>query len=258
MNTLFVRHFFIVFLIVSATVLLSACSSLEQPDQHPPEPNVIWRADFESASLANWHYLLNPQGIKISNENAADGKYAAHIMLQGTDDYLWNANPELNRSELQYQSRSVFEGSRTHLSFKFMLPETLPNTKHEIAYWESNKTYQQIMRFTLFGNRLSFGPSNSQNALNAQTIGDQAIEILPMTWYRVDMYINWSVENASVNVRINNQLENNELELANLSFPTLIDENEQAFFQIGLLRAQDDQAISIWIDDVVEYAHHYQ
>lgn len=228
--------------------LLIGCSSVSYSLEKATSKagsKVIWHASFEGQSLDEWDYLLHPQGIQISNEHVFAGQYAAKISLKGSQDFIWYNNPTLNRSEMQYKPNSVKDGNRTHIRFSFMLPKLFTDARHEFAYWESTASYQQLMRFNIAANRLSFSPA----------IGIQKNAILWMledlqagVWYTIDMRILWSSSESLGRISI--YLDGKSV-LLNHSMQTLL-KNEAAFIQLGILRDQTDLVETIWIDEVLE------
>lgn len=205
-----------------------------------------WHADFEDQSLEQWSYLLHPQGIEVSDEHAFAGQYAAKVTLEGTEDFIWYNNPALNRSEMQYKPNSIKEGDQTHIRFSFMLPRLFSDARHEFAYWESDGSYQQLMRFNIAANRLSFSPAlglQKNDVLWTMNTLDAGV------WYTVDMRIKWSSDENFGSISIDLNGEN---VVANHTMQTLL-KNEGAFIQLGILRDQTDAIETIWIDEVLEF-----
>jgi len=230
------------------TALLIGCSIPSYSLEETPSKvhsDVIWQASFEGQTLDGWNYLLHPLGIQISNEHAFGGEYAAKISLEGSQDFIWYNNPKLNRSEMQYKPNSVIEGKQTHMRFSFMLPELFTNSRHEFAYWESTQSYQQLMRFNLAANRLSFSPAiGIQKNKTLWTRED----LQPGVWYTIDMRILWSSSESLGRISI--YLDGKSV-LSKHSMQTLL-KNEAAFIQLGILRDQTDLVETIWIDEVLE------
>ncbi len=208
--------------------------------------DTLWKSDFESGNLDNWHYLLNKQGISISDQYQSQGAYAAKITVKGDANYLWHGKSFLNRVEMQYKPDTVADKGNTVMTWDVMFPELLSNARHEFAYWESDKSYQQIMRFDIAANRLSFRPSTSSQPLW------QFDELKPQTWYSMAMHVHWSAkpDEGFVSLWFDGQQVLDKAPMA-----TLLNEQEKAFIQFGILRDQTDRHETIWLDNVRELAN---
>ena len=203
----------------------------------------IWQSQFEDNSLSKWSYLLHPHGIQISSQHAACGKSAALITVKGDEDYWWHNNPALNRVEMQYSPDSVQPGNQTVFSWYFMLPEPLGEGIHQIGYWESNKTYQQIMRVEVQSSQLRF-----YHTLGQTYLGD-AISINPGQWYQVSMQVGWHHQSSLGNIAV---WLDRQPWIQEGTLQTLVSSEERAFVQIGLLRHAAAQDAKIWIDSAQE------
>lgn len=203
---------------------------------------VIWQDNCEQMSLEGWSYILNKQGISCSSEHKLVGQNATKVIIEGTDDYLWNNQASLNRVELQYAPDSVAEGQSTFFGWSFMLPNLRYNQPHEFGYWESNKHYQQIMRFTLDKNTLSFGPSNGKILWHYTSLKAEQ-------WYDIAMHIHWSnsPQLGFVTIWFDGQKV-----VDRASMKTLKSAQELAFIQLGILRQQVDKQETIWLDNIRE------
>lgn len=202
---------------------------------------VLWQANFENEKFNTLSYLLNPQGISIEKGKTRCGAVSAKLVVKGDPSYLWNDNPDLNRVEMQYQPQTVKPGGRTFISWYLMFPEQLVG-KHEFAYWESNRTYQQIMRFEVSQGQISFRDSKSGNAFW------KTKELETNKWYKVAMQIDWSAKQVGkVSVWWQDTLV-----VDAQSMQTLVSENEASFLQLGLLRKQAKASSTILIDHISE------
>lgn len=242
----------IVYIILLGAFLLltQACStqpkgnsqSLAIHKTHATSP-AKFHADFETQSLANWNYVLHPQGVEISNDHSFAGNYAAKIQVKGSPDYVWYNNPALNRSELQYLPQTVNEGGTTDISFAFMLPELFSHARHEFAYWESNKSYRQIMRFMIRANEIVF-----QSTIDKQSHW-QYQKLTAGQWYQLRMRIEWSSkpQQGAISIWFDQQL------VVDAQAITSLYADEGAFIQLGILRDLVSSPESIWIDEVIEH-----
>ena len=260
------RTLLCIFMLFSSSMFFGCTHSTNNNNSTAPK---IFHADFEEGSLDkgaldNWSYLLNPQGIEIISEDELKkesklsvyaGRHAAKITIKNSDDFLWNGADYLNRSELQYAPASAVEGGKTRISFAFMLPTLFTNSRHDFAYWESNQSYQQIMRFNLIGKTMSFQMSNADVKLWSFD------QLQPGTWYKVDMLVKWSSSEHGVDKTTQQGQQpgaikvwlDNQLVVDEKNIKTLV-ANEQAFFQIGILRDKQTLDEVIYLDEVIEYS----
>ena len=201
-----------------------------------------WSSDFSDPTLGEWSYQLNAQGIKVVNLDDDPSNPVARITIEGSEDYLWNGQPTLNRSELQHKPKGVAEGNMTTVKWRFMLPKLFTDSRHEFAYWESDASYQQIMRFNLSANRISFTDNSGVTAWsNARLQANK--------WYSMQMNIKWSTDANAGQVSI---FFDEELVLDKHNTKTLLD-NEKAFIQFGILRDQQSTQETIYLDDVESF-----
>jgi Polysaccharide lyase len=126
-----------------------------------PSPRVVpvpaaprWRGDFETGDLSQWTYLLNPRGLSVVEAPVAEGRHAARVEISAGD--LWPNG--LNRVELQEKPpRATFaEGARSCFAWRFFLPATLSEARHQIGYFESYPSYRQIMSVEVRGQAIAF------------------------------------------------------------------------------------------------------
>ena len=89
--------------------------------------------DFEEGNFDKWNFLLNQQGIQVVTLEGSGGNRVAEVKVKGSDDFLWNDDPALNRSELQHKPIGIEEGATSSVSWKFMLPELFSDSRHKKA-----------------------------------------------------------------------------------------------------------------------------
>ena len=113
-----------------------------------------WRGDFETGNLLQWSYLLNPRGLSVVDAPVAQGRHAARVEITERD--LWPNG--LNRVEVEYKPprATLAEGQRSCFAWRFFLPATLSDARHQIGYWESYPSYKQIMSFEVRGETIAF------------------------------------------------------------------------------------------------------
>lgn len=206
---------------------------------------VLWRGDFETGDISQWHTSINGAGLSVINHCSAAGKFAGKVHITGDAEFLWKNNKQLNRSEFHHRMPEGFtyEGKHTYFSFSFYLPKAFSNYKHELGYWESDKTWQQMFRFNITGTELSFQQSSAQDAFWKIKKG-----AAPGQWHQISMHIHWSIEKTlgSTQVWVNGK------DMGKQFFQTLPDKSVLMFTQIGVLRTQEDSTEEIFIDNAQE------
>jgi hypothetical protein len=201
--------------------------------------NNEWQADFQSKSLADWSYILHPQGIKLLPTPNESDNISAYMEIKGSPDYIWRGHEELNRVELQHKPLSTTTGDITTVSWRFMLPELFSEDTHQIAYWESDSSYQQSFRLQLNGEHLTLVSSvNNKQMWRMSAIKTQQ-------WYSISMRITWSTIEGNVQLMVDGEPQ------GDFVMPTLITDNENMFFQLGILRHKSESVEAIWLDDII-------
>ena len=119
---------------------------------------ILWQGNFETGDISQWSTPINPAGLSVTSECVFDGKHAGKVRLTGDESFLWKGNKFLNRSEFHHRNSAgmTHEGKDTFFAFSFYLPKKLSEHKHELGYWESDKSWQQTLRFNITGSELSF------------------------------------------------------------------------------------------------------
>lgn len=211
----------------------------------PASAEVYWRGNFETGDLTQWSYLLNPAGISLSSEHNAEGRYAAHVTIEGTPGYLWKNNPALNRVELQYrpEPKRNAEGSDLYFGWSFMLPELFALSRHEFGYWESAPGFHQIMRFNLSGESISFQMTAMQEPLWKSDAAIQANR-----WYDIAMHVHWSTDPAKGYVSV---WFDGDSVVARAPARTLVAGDDRVFIQLGILRDVTDTVEEIYLDNAL-------
>jgi hypothetical protein len=204
-----------------------------------------WRGDFETGDISQWNSPINPAGLSVVSDCTRTGKYAGKITLTGAAEFLWNGDPRLNRSELHWRGPvgSTDEGKETFFGFSFYLPKAFTPTRHEFAYWESDKTWQQVFRFNITGTELSLQESAAATPLWTLPAG-----ATPGVWHDVALHIHWSSDasKGAVQVWFDGK------DMGRHHFSTLPGKEALMFTQIGILRSQQDVVEEMLIDDAYE------
>jgi hypothetical protein len=209
---------------------------------HNAAAKTLWRADFETGDLLQWQHLINPAALSVTRDCVLAGNYAGKVTLSGDESLLWKGREDLNRSEFHYtpEASSTDEGKDTFFGFNFYLPQPLSNARHELGYWESDKTWQQMMRFAITGTEFSFQET-------AQPVPFWALKqgATPKRWHSVAMHIHWSINPqwGYAQVWFDGK------DRGKQPFKTLYQADALMFTQIGILRHRENNVESILIDN---------
>jgi MYXO-CTERM domain-containing protein len=211
---------------------------------------VSWRGDFETGDTSQYGYLLNPEigdrrYLDVVTDNVAEGTYAARIELH--NDAEWPNG--LKRVEVQHapEDERTAEGAELFFAWSFYLPETLPSDPdQQIGYWETNRSYQQMMAFAVAGEEMTFSTRRPENRVQwrdegAATAGE---------WHRIAMRVVWSTSEDTGRVDV---WFDGEHVVTDAAAATLADENP-TFVQFGLLRGRiefEDVPV-IYVDHALE------
>ncbi|HSC68051.1 MAG TPA: heparin lyase I family protein, partial [Cellvibrio sp.] len=150
------------------------------------QASILWQGNFETGDIQQWDTPINPAGLSVTSACVFDGKYAGKVRLTGDESFLWNGNKQLNRSEFHHRRTAgeTYEGKDTFFAFSFYLPKQLSEHKHELGYWESDKSWQQMLRFNISGSELSFQETAAKEVLWKLPKG-----AAPGQWHRVALHI---------------------------------------------------------------------
>jgi hypothetical protein len=191
----------------------------------------VWVGDFETGDLTQWSFLLNEAQISVVSDPIAEGAFAGRIQL--TNDAVWPNG--LKRVEVNHrpQDARTAEGATTFFGWRFYLPEELPtDPPAQMAYWESDQSYQQVMAFNVIGTKLQFITQRPSYAVH----WDADDVATPGVWHSVAMRILWSKSSADGRLDV---WFDGEKVVDDLAAQTLADDNPH-FTQLGLLRGPDD------------------
>jgi hypothetical protein len=212
---------------------------------HASSASILWQGDFETGDISQWNTPINPAGLSVTSECVFDGKHAGKVRLTGDDAFLWKGNKFLNRSEFHHRraAGNTHEGKETFFAFSFYLPKKLSEHKHELGYWESDKSWQQMLRFNIAGSELSFQETAAKEVLWKLPEG-----AAPGQWHRVAMHIRWSTDPklGSAEVWVNGK------HMGKHYFKNLPTKDALMFTQIGILRTQESTIEEIIIDGALE------
>ncbi len=204
----------------------------------PAQAEVLFRADMETGDLEQWDYLLKEEGLSVVTDPVAQGKYAGKISISKNE--LWTNG--LNRVEVQHQPDSAYltEGKEIYYGFSFYLPETLTNDNHQILYWETTETYQQLMQLAVEGERMRFATQKPAWKVHWEADGKATAG----KWHRVVIHVKWAASAESGQVDL--WFDGEQVVTAGKA-QTFLD--NPAFVQHGILRATIDKVETLYFDD---------
>ncbi|HEX2872679.1 MAG TPA: heparin lyase I family protein [Polyangiaceae bacterium] len=217
----------------------------------PAEAAVVWTSTFEKGDSSEWMPGTNPKGpdgvrlnFQVLGEQVYRGKYAGKITVHPDDLF---GQYKQDRVDIQHQSTLTGEGQNSWISGHYMMPEDA-KVRNEIAFYESNVSYQNVMDFWVEpkaggGTTINFGTG---------FLGDKKLWTADFTkgvWHQVAIHVLWSTnaQTGSVDVWFDGQQV-----VTAAKAKTKADANT-LFFQTGLHRKDpanfDD---TIYFDDFIE------
>ncbi len=201
---------------------------------------VTWEGDFETGDLTQWSYLLNEEGLSVVTDPVQSGVSAGKIEI-GSEN-LWSNG--LNRVEFQRKPRAelIAEGGAVYFGWSIYLPEILSVDDHQIGYWETDVTYQQVMSLHARGADLSFN-TNSPYQVHWEGNG----LLTAGQWHRIVYHVAWSADAAGGHVSL---WFDGEKVVDEASAATY--RGNPAFIQLGILRDTIDQVETMYVDDALE------
>lgn len=205
-----------------------------------------WQATVNNNQLAGWDYQLNPQNIAVVNDPQDEKSQV--IKLTITPSSTWPNGH--TRTEVKHNGCATDEAQSTFFSWEFYIDNPMQTTNN-IAYWESDKSYQQSMGFylspKLHNNKptteltfFSSLPSRKTHWQNPVTVGE---------WNKIAMAITWSESQQKGRISL---WFNHQPILTELNIQTKPDTNK-LFVQLGLHRNQAEPEIdSIYLRNLRE------
>lgn len=190
--------------------------------------DVTWQGDFETGDTSQWSSLLNGSGISVVGDPVAEGDFSGQITISDDPEHIWPNG--LNRVEFKYAppDAATAEGSDTYFGWSFYLPALFTDDNHQIGYYESANSYQQVMSFPVEGDTIRFvtrKPSdqehwNAEGALKANT------------WHDIAIHVHWSTDAGEGLVDV--WFDGTQV-VSGAQAQTLADTNPH-FIQLGVLR----------------------
>ncbi len=204
------------------------------------DSTLIWRGDFETGDLSQWNYLINPQGLSVQTACTYEGKWAGKATITGDSEFLWHGNTNLNRTEFEYKPATTPPNTDTFFGWSFLLPKPFTSNRHEFGYWESDKSWQQNLRFNIHSSNLSF-----QETAQDQPFWMRNDIIHANQWHDIAVHIHWSDDPTKgfVKVWFDGKFVSEE------PMQTLANIEHSMFVHLGLLRHQEATIETIYIDN---------
>jgi hypothetical protein len=201
---------------------------------------VIWRGDFETGNLEQWKGAPASAAVKVVRDPVREGKYALRI-----DGSNAAKRGVLDRVEFQHQPvpPEAMEGTERYFGWSVYLPKKFTDTLHVVGYFESRKSWSQVMSFEAKGEDLKFS-TRVPYKLHWTGTG----KLTPGRWHDFVVHVLWSRDPAKGFVEV---WYDGEKVVPLAKTATLRDENP-VFFQVGFARETSDVPESILIDHVVE------
>src|SRR5262245_49649155 len=200
---------------------------------------VIWRGDFETGDTQQWKGVPK-HGVTVVKDPVRAGKYA--LRIDGTNAAKKGKH---DRIELQHQPEppGTAEGTERYFGWSVYLPKKLTNSTHSLGYFETRKSWSQLMAFEVTGEDILFSTrvpyARQWSGKGKMTAGK---------WHDFAVHVLWSGDAKKGFVEV---WFDGEKVVPLTRTPTLRDENV-AFFQIGLFRETSDVPETIIIDRVIE------
>jgi hypothetical protein len=210
---------------------------------------VIWKADFETGDLTQWNGTTNgSKGARKNIEFVADpvqqGKTAAKFTIHPDDTFGGGQQ----RVQVTRNQARTGEGQDTFMSWYVLVPAD-PLIRDNIAYWESNSSYQNMMTWWVAPKGAAGGGTTINYGTGALGRNKQwTADITLNKWHQLAVHIHWSVNAQMGSV----QLYFDGAMVVDVKVQTKADGNS-LFFQAGYHRASVSPLIdSIYIDNFVE------
>ena len=204
----------------------------------------LWSSGFETNSLSEWDYELNPEGLSVVTDPVAAGQYALRAEL--TSETVWDNG--IFRTELQYKPTKsrVSEGAETYFGWSIYLPAPLPAGDYQLGYYETGSTYNQVFSLHAEGADVALyvnhrGEGSPHKVAGVLTTG---------AWHRIVYHVKWSADPAIGfvdlwwdGVKVVTQAKGE----------TFVDD-DPAVIQLGLLKnpPAPPQAVVLYVDEAID------
>lgn len=212
---------------------------------------VVWTASFEQGDSSEWMpgtNALGPDGVRknfeVLGEQVYRGKFAGKISVHPDDLF---GQYKQDRVDIQHQSTLTAEGQNMWISGHYMMPEDA-KVRNEIAFFESNVSYQNVMDFWVDakaggGTTINFGTG----FLGATKLW--TADFTKGTWHQLAIHVLWSTnaQTGSVDVWFDGQ------QVVTAAKAKTKADGNTLFFQTGLHRKDPaDFTDTIYFDEFIE------
>lgn len=206
----------------------------------PVAAEILWRGDFETGTTEQWRGAPKLDSVKIVTEPVREGKYA--LRIDGTNA---SRKGNLDRIEFQHQPKppGTAEGTERYFGWSVYVPRKLTEDYHAVGYFETRNSWRQLMSFEVRGQDILY----TTRVPYARRWAGKG-KLTPGRWHDFVVHVLWSRDREKGFVEV---WFDGEQVVSKAKTATLLDENE-AFFQIGLMRNTSDVPETIFIDHVVE------
>jgi hypothetical protein len=224
--------------LLSAAVLLTVTMLFSA---RPLTAEIFWRGDFETGTTEQWRGTATKNDqVKVVTDPVRAGKYA--LRIDGTNAAR---RGDRDRIELQHQPKppGTTEGTERYFGWSVFLPQKLTDESHALGYFEVRNRWTQLMSFEARGEDILYS-TRVPYARRWTGTG----KLTPGRWHDFALHVLWSRDPSKGFVEV---WFDGEQVVPRAMTATLLDENE-AFFQIGLMRATSDVPETIVIDHVIE------
>lgn len=206
----------------------------------PASAEVLFRGDFETGDTSQWPGAPKGEGVKVVSEPVREGKFA--LRIDGSNKAI---RGKLDRIEFQHQPKApgTAEGAERYFGWSVFLPKAFSSGHHCVGYFETRKSWSQLMAFEAKGEDILF----TTRVPYAQRWNGKG-KLTPGRWHDFAVHVLWSRDAAKGFVEM---WFDGEKVVPRTATATLKDENE-AFFQLGFFRETSDAPESIVIDHVIE------
>ena len=160
----------------------------------PAGAAVVWRGDFETGDVSQWNELLNatnttPPRVTVVGSPVRAGARAGRVEVR--NDNLWSNG--LNRVELgHHPAPAKFEGSDRYYAWSVLVPTdgTWDGREKQIAYWEADAIYRQVMSFVVSGADVRFVTRLPRDTVRWNGAG----ALTRGAWHDFVLHVRWSTD----------------------------------------------------------------